>query len=184
MGVLVENGDLLVAPITLQDPNFAHSVVLICEHVPGKGSYGLVLNQPVRPMPELLKEFPYARENLFKGGPVRTEVLQVLHPYGELLPESLPILPEVWLGGNVETLQAGFDNGAFRPADCRFFLGYSGWGGDQLATEFDMNSWLRVRGDAELIFQVPSSVMWNRAIRRLGAENPMYANFPDFPGGN
>ncbi len=184
MSKLVAKGDLLIAPITLQDPNFVQGVVLICEHTPGEGSYGLILNQPVRPNSTLLEEFPYARKNLFNGGPVKPEILQVLHPYGEELSGSLKIVDGVWLGGDIEILQNGFEDGTFEPESCRFFLGYSGWGEDQLATEFDMHSWLRVAGDADLILHTTPDVVWNRAIRRLAENDPLYTNFPDFPSGN
>ncbi len=184
MSKLVEKGDLLIAPVSLQDPNFAQSVVLICEHTPGKGSFGLVLNQPVKANSDLLNEFPYIRDNLFKGGPVNPEILQILHPYGDTVQDSVEIIEGVWLGGDVETLCQGFDSGSLSPEKCRFFLGYSGWSGDQLATEFDMRSWLRTAGDTDLIMHTPPDVMWNRAVRKLAGSNPLYANFPDSPSSN
>lgn len=184
MSNLVEKGDLLVAPVTLQDENFIQSVILICEHDSEKGSYGIILNRPIKPSAQMVRDAPYVKNRLYKGGPVGREVMQVLHPYGESVPESYKIMEGVWIGGNPEALQKGFSDNTLDPLACRFYLGYSGWGQDQLATEFDMNSWLRVQADPDLIFFIPSEIMWSRAIRRLADQKPLFSHFPDYPSHN
>ena len=40
------NNQLLVAMPTLADPNFSHSVTLVCEHNE-RGALGLVINRPL-----------------------------------------------------------------------------------------------------------------------------------------
>ncbi len=180
----VETGDILIAPITLQDGNFMQSVVLICEHDQERGSYGLILNRPIHTVPGFLREFPGIENNLFQGGPVRTEVMQVLHPYGELLPGSLELLSGVWMGGDAEILQVGLESGQFVADECRFLLGYAGWSQGQLNAEFEVDAWLVARADTELVLRTPPEIMWSRAIRRLSQSHPIFGNFPDQPGNN
>jgi putative transcriptional regulator len=56
------------------------------------------------------------------------------------------------------------------PADVRLVVGYSGWGPGQLERELEESAWLLSDVDAELVFQAPPDQMWERAIRRLGAD--------------
>ena len=49
-------------------------------------------------------------------------------------------------------------------------LGYSGWGPGQLVDELAESSWLIADVEPDLIFDVEPSLMWETAIRRLGAD--------------
>lgn len=181
MRLAFDKGDLLIAAATLMDPNFHQAVVLLCEHNDAEGTYGLVLNRPARAPDEVLLEFPYAEDRLFCGGPVRPQVLQIVHPYGNDVAEAQEVLPGVWFGGSATVFEAGFRTGVLDPARCRFFLGYSGWDAGQLLTEFHADSWLKVRGTPQLVFDTPPDKAWSRAMRECGREQPLYAHFPDNP---
>jgi len=177
MDSVLEKGMLLVAGVELLDANFRHSVILLGAHEP-QGSYGLVLNRPVRPPAELRAEVPYLGERVYVGGPVQPEMLQVLHPYGEL-PDAAPILPGVFIGGDFDVLGDGILSGVFDRDLCRFFLGYAGWDHDQLYEECLQQSWLTAPATAELVLMTPPQQLWPAAVRACAVLDPVYRYFPD-----
>jgi len=48
--------------------------------------------------------------------------------------------------------------------------GYAGWGPGQLDEELAQSAWLMADVQLDLVFDVDASVMWETAIRRLGAD--------------
>jgi putative transcriptional regulator len=56
------------------------------------------------------------------------------------------------------------------PRNTRLVVGYSGWAPGQLEHELAESSWLLSDVDAGLVFDTPPDQMWERAIRRLGAD--------------
>ncbi len=182
--VTFRKGDLLVAAITLSDPNFDRSVVLLCDHQDDAGTYGLILNRPVKTPEEVTEQMPYVDRRLFEGGPVRKDTLQVLHPYGEAVGDAAQVLPGVWVGGDFEALHAGFSSGTYDPEECLFLLGYSGWAKNQLAAEFELETWLQVRGSKELVFQTPPDKLWSATVRKYGKKRPLYSHYPEDPKWN
>jgi putative transcriptional regulator len=179
----LKKGDLLIASATLLDLNFQRTVVLLCEHQ-SKGSYGLILNHPIPTSPEDLAQLPLRIKFLFHGGPVQTELMQILHPFGEKVPESTLVAPGIWIGGDYQSLKTGFESGQLDPVTCRFFLGYAGWGSDQLDRECESGSWLKTDATEELVFSTPPERIWIQAIRSYGHESPLFANYPEKPDWN
>lgn len=180
----IQRGDLLIASASLLDPNFVRSVVLVCDHNDKEGTFGLVINRPVAVPQEVKESLPFAVECVYQGGPVRLEAMQVIHPYGELIPQALGVLPGVWIGGSFDELCSGFRTGTMDPQRCRFCLGYSGWGEGQLANEFTQDAWLQAAGSVELVLGTPADRIWSRAVRQYGRLNPMFRFYPDDPGCN
>jgi putative transcriptional regulator len=128
----------------MSDPNFNSTVVLICQHG-SEGSYGLVLNRPSHmPLSEVFDKPPAwagdasRRQRIYIGGPVQPEELQILHVTTDPVAGSYPVAPEVHLGGYWGDLKDILD---LDPRTLRLFLGYSGWGADQLAREVRMEAW-------------------------------------------
>jgi putative transcriptional regulator len=52
----------------------------------------------------------------------------------------------------------------------RIFAGYAGWAPGQLDGELAQSAWLISDVQLDLIFDVEPAVMWETAIRRLGAD--------------
>ncbi|MBN2451157.1 MAG: YqgE/AlgH family protein [Lentisphaeria bacterium] len=184
MQTSVKRGDLLIASASLVDPNFVRSVVLVCDHSDASGTFGLILNRPIAVPEALKKSLPFPVARLYQGGPVRLETMQVIHPYGQTIPQSLEVLPGTWVGGDFGIMQEGFREGRFDPDRCRFCLGYSGWGEGQLAGEFEQDAWLLAEGSADLVFQTPVTRLWAQAVRAYGCSHPMFRHFPDDPSYN
>lgn len=140
-------GALLLAR-DLNDPNFNSTVVLLCQHGT-EGSYGLVLNRPSHmPLSEVFDKPPAwvgveggalaKRLKMYIGGPVQPEELQILQVTETPVAGSFKVAPEVYLGGYWSDLK---DILALDPRTLRLFLGYSGWGSDQLAHEVELKAW-------------------------------------------
>jgi putative transcriptional regulator len=55
-------------------------------------------------------------------------------------------------------------------ARARLIAGYAGWGPGQLDEEVAASAWLTGDIDLDIVFRTPATDMWERAIRRLGAE--------------
>lgn len=142
-------GVLLLAR-DLSDPNFNSTIVLLCQHG-SEGSYGLVLNRPSHmPLSEVFDKPPAwvgldaggneltRRQRIHIGGPVQPEELQILQVTQEPVAGSYKVSNEVYLGGYWNDLK---DILSIDPKTLRLFLGYSGWGADQLAKEIELNAW-------------------------------------------
>lgn len=179
MSFQVKRGDVLIAGASLMDPTFARSVVLICDHSEQDGTFGLVLNRPISVPDELRESLAFELDRLYQGGPVRVEAMQVIHPYGDRVPQCFEVLPGLWIGGDFEVMSREFRDGDMDPRRCRFCLGYAGWGQGQLADEFRQNAWLVTRGSVELVLETPVERLWHRAVREYGRDHPMFRYFPD-----
>ena len=172
--LLVAQGTLLAASPDMLDPNFMHSVVLICQHT-AEGAYGLVVNRPSGHLTaKVLADHPLwsrADAELYFGGPVSLNQLQLLHSAGEKVPGGVPILPDVFVGGDLD-VAARWWLGAPGPAraSLRLVVGYSGWGAGQLESELTRGSWIPAPGAAELIFMAEPRGMWRAVLRSLGRE--------------
>src|SRR5687768_3238690 len=157
----------------MADPNFARSVVLLCDYTE-KGAFGLVVNRQMdEPAWTLVKTEPPVRVDpdlkLWIGGPVEPQRTWVLmaEPQGPD-DEQREICPGVVLSVShqltLELLQAPPSNRA------RVVVGYSGWAPGQLDQEIAASAWLTMDVDADLIFSVPPDLMWETALRRLGTD--------------
>jgi putative transcriptional regulator len=80
----------------------------------------------------------------------------------------MPVLEGVRLGTALEILRdIAADRG---PRRFLFFLGYAGWGSDQLEQEIARNDWLVAPAAVDLLFDVPAEERWEKAIRILGVD--------------
>lgn len=164
---------LLVSMPQLTDPNFAQTVVLLCDYTEA-GAFGLVVN---RQMPEPAWTMVKADVGvtidrdlrLWAGGPVEPQRTWVLmaetHGPDE---EQREVAPGVILSvSHALTLSLLQSPPSMR---ARIVAGYAGWGPGQLDRELAAASWLALPVEPRLIFGVPPAEMWETAIRRLGTD--------------
>jgi putative transcriptional regulator len=167
----VEAGTLLAAFPDMLDPNFMHSVVLICQHT-DEGAYGVVTNRETKfeakdllPQHELLGK---SRFPVFLGGPVDHTTLQFLHVVPEAIPGGMSIDGKYWLGGELDALGEYVTRQPRLAArNLRLFLGYAGWGAGQLDVELGTGSWLPAPPSQEAIFGEPGEGTWRRVVRSI-----------------
>jgi putative transcriptional regulator len=164
---------LLLSMPQMADPNFARTVILLCDYT-DKGAFGLVVNrQMTEPAWTLVKTEPPIRVNpeirLWIGGPVEPQRTWVLMSEAQgPEDEQREVAPGVLLSVSHElTLQMLQSPPSSRS---RVIAGYAGWGPGQLEQELAASGWLMMEVDTTLIFGVPGESMWEAALRRLGAD--------------
>jgi putative transcriptional regulator len=162
---------LLLSMPQLVDPNFARTVVLLCEHS-AEGAFGLVVNRPsgtdafdaveLVPPPSRNSGLP-----LWVGGPVEPQRGWILLGAEPEETGALRVVDGVYLSTSPDLLRQLIETG---PRRARVLTGYAGWGPGQLDEEIAASAWLTSDVEADLIFETPSDRMWEEAIRRLGAD--------------
>ena len=166
---------LLLSMPQMQDPNFARTVVLLCDYLPD-GAFGIVLNRPTEmPASTMVKlEPPVEFGNdlpLCIGGPVQPERGWILVGEPPAESEYRTIVEGLYLSTSPAVLRRVLQS--HPPPRARVLAGYAGWGPGQLDEELAQSSWLMADVEVDLVFDVETSVMWETAIRRLGADPSM-----------
>jgi putative transcriptional regulator len=176
-------GQLLVAGPNLVDPNFRRSVVLICEHTED-GALGLIINRATEvgvtdAVPELA-ELLGDTALLWAGGPVQPQSIVLLAELDDPPEDALMVIGDVGLvlqGADLEELAARARRG-------RAFLGYAGWGADQLEGELERDDWIVVRAEAGDPFADDGDALWRGVLERQGGEYALLATMPPDPSLN
>jgi putative transcriptional regulator len=183
MSVQIEKpakGCLLIAEPFLGDPSFERTVIVLTDHHED-GSVGFVLNRPLDlRMEQVLDGFPKFEEQLFYGGPVQQNNLYYLHNRGDLIPESVEIMPNLFWGGKLSAVKEMLQTGIMNESDIRFYLGYSGWGKGQLEGEITENSWLIVKTQKDLLAG-STRTLWKELMLDIGGDYRLWANSPSDP---
>jgi putative transcriptional regulator len=162
---------LLLSMPQMQDPNFARTVVLLCDYGP-QGAFGLVLNRPTdMPATAMVRlDPPVVGGNelpLWIGGPVEPQRGWILLA-DEPSAEFKSIRDGLYLSTSQDLLREVLET---RPAPrARVLAGYAGWGPGQLDEELAQSAWLMGDVDLDIVFDLPPDVMWETAIRRIGAD--------------
>lgn len=173
----VAPGTFLIASPTLRDPNFARSVVLLCEHDADEGSMGLIVNRPSElTLDQTLNRIgPHPRQSLWIGGPVQRDVVLALHRDADVR-GARTVCDGMGLGGEEDDIvELVRGPGAER---VRVFSGYSGWGAGQLTAELESGSWITCPARALFVFDTEPDSIWATVLRSLG---PRYAQLTQIP---
>ena len=168
-------GHVLIAMPSLNDPNFSRTVTLLCEHNE-YGALGVTVNRPLdMTLSEVFEQYALATDDevtggqpVYLGGPVQPERGFVLHDAGREFDATLRVDDRIAVTASrdvLESLAAG--NG---PPRALVALGYAGWAPGQLEHELAENTWLHVRCEPGLLFDVPASHRWIEAARALGVD--------------
>jgi putative transcriptional regulator len=164
---------LLLSMPQLIDPNFAKSVVLLCEHA-SEGAFGLVVNRPsdipaaaavhLEPVIEQPNDLP-----LLIGGPVEPQRGWILTAQPPDDVEYRGLGAGLYLSASPLLLRRVLTSRQW-PKRTHVLAGYAGWGPGQLDEELSQSSWLIMPVELDLIFEIPAAAAWEMAIRRLGAD--------------
>ena len=176
----LKNYFLLAMP-GLNDPNFAQSVVYICEHN-ADGAMGLIINQqldiPIKAIFDQL-ELSYLDECgnslIFDGGPVQRDRGFILHPSVEQQWESTVAIGEdISLTASKDILtDIALGKG---PTNALITLGYSSWEAGQLEQELTQNSWLTIPADSAIIFHTDCAKRAGAAASTIGLDLAMLSH--------
>ena len=177
-------GRLLVSGPYLADPYFRRSVVLLCMH-DDEGSFGLVLNRPIdMAVSDLMEDMPTVPSSVGIGGPVQSGNLFYLHTLGPRIEGSMKVVDDIHMGGDYDQLKAMLSAAPKLAKHVRFFVGYSGWGADQLNTEIEQRSWLIHPADKRVVMNSRTENLWANTLRTMGPAYAPLANFPEDPSLN
>jgi len=170
-------GQLLIAMPSLIDPEFSHSVSLICEHSPERGTMSIILNHPLSmTLQELIQQSSIDTPDHFDdhslvraGGPVGKDHGFILHDSdSQRWPSTIPISSSLSLCASNDILFDIAHNQG--PRNCIAVVGYSGWSPGQLESEIADNYWLTADVDNTFIFNTPTSDQWHHAGKLLGID--------------
>ena len=164
---------MLIAMPAMADPNFSHSVTLMCQHNE-EGAIGITINRLSGfTLGEILSQLniPCEHEKIasmlvLEGGPVSPDHGFVLHPPEDGFESSIRINDDIMVTTSRDILAAiATGNG---PEQFLVALGYAGWGIGQLESEMRENAWLSVPADKAVLFDSPLQSRWEKAVGKLG----------------
>jgi putative transcriptional regulator len=179
-----QTGTVLISDPFLDEDYFRRSVILICDHNED-GTFGFVLNNYLDiDLHEVDEEFPDIQARISVGGPVETQSLFFIHSFGEEVEGSVNIMGELYFGGDFENIQELL-NIPENKNRIRFFLGYSGWGKEQLREELKENSWIVANNISPIeILETTNDNFWQYCLEKQGERFKTISKFPINPQNN
>ena len=170
------SGELLVASPSMSD-YFRRTVVLVVEHNPD-GAFGLVLNRPAEASvgevaPELA-ELIGGEHMLHIGGPVQPNAVTAIGEHADP-GEATKIVVEETVG------MVDLDAPPVL-SRLRVFVGYAGWGPEQLDGEIEAEAW--ILADAHPDDPFADGDLWAAVLARMGGEYALLARMPPDPSVN
>ncbi|HRN95370.1 MAG: YqgE/AlgH family protein [Chitinophagales bacterium] len=174
-------GKLLLSEPFMLDENFSRTVVLVCEHDMENGTMGLILNKPVKiRLNEIVPTLPPFAGKIYLGGPVGTDTMQFVHRLGEKIEGSVELADGLFWGGSFEQIKLLIENNNVKPDDIAFYIGYSGWGAEQIQDEMKSSSWIISQAKASYIFNYQDNI-WREALKEMGGIYATMAGYPENP---
>ncbi len=179
----VREGVILISEPLGRDLFFKKSVILIVEHN-AQGTVGFVLNKPFfLPMKDIFNEFPDIPNNISLGGPVEPNTLHFVHTLGDRFGNCKRISPDLYWGGDFETMQLNMKAGLVDNRQIKFFVGYSGWAPGQLDEELARAQWVVTDLSPGKIINSPAN-LWDDCIESLGQRFKPWLHVPEEPAMN
>ena len=177
-------GQFLLSEPFLTDPWFGRKTVFLCDH-DRDGTVGIVLdNGTGRRLKEVLPESEAwgIDHEVFLGGPVHDDSLFFLHTFGDEVANAMPVLPGLWLGGDLDGIRALLTRPVPSKGSIRFFIGYSGWAAGQLEAEMERHSWYvhdaPLADKMSIVMDTDPGELWKRL---LGNKGPGVSKVPGLP---
>ena len=172
---------LLIAMPSMGDPNFDHTVTLICQH-DSDGCFGLTVNRPIKiTLEELFGQLDIPIDNeaikgvyALRGGPMQQEQGFVIHDTEKKWESTLSINKGLSVTASRDILlDLAVGKG---PDNFLLILGCANWGADQMISEFKENAWLNCDADKKILFNTPFSKRWSHAVDQMGIDINFISN--------
>jgi len=168
-------GHFLMAIPGLPDPNFAQTVICMCEHNE-LGALGLIVNKihPLLTGRELFDDLKInyddsiANIEVHLGGPVQPSGVFVLHGPPFHWQGCMQITPRLGLSNTRDIIEAIARGEG--PQLFMILLGCSGWGPLQLENEIHDSAWLVCPIVEDIIFNTQTDLRWEQAMMLMGSE--------------
>lgn len=195
-------GNLLIASSLMEQPVVNRAVCLLVHH-DQEGAIGVMLNRPMQPNPQALRELmgeslPEEKSDSAAASRLASEDESAPNgSRGDLLHFGGPLSgPLMAIHGSSQYAEAETGNGIYvaaqrqhleqlvRQQTCpfRLIVGHLGWGPDQLQGELDRGYWHLLPATAQAVFTADTD-MWPQLIRRATANSlASWIGTPDVPG--
>ena len=100
------------------------------------------------------------------------------------MPNSKKINDGIYFGGDFETVLELMHEKKITKNEIRFFVGYSGWGEDQLNNEIREDGWIVQDAKNKLCMNYSTPKLWSEIIKTKKMEYAIWANMPKDPNLN
>lgn len=177
----LSKGTLLIASPEIDMGLYVRSVILLCEHTPNSGSFGLIVNKPLElELPDdliNLKTAANPRVALRAGGPLQPNQMMLLHAEATLSEQALALCDGVYLGGDLQFLQEAISDA--NGPHLRLCFGYTGWNPGQLEREFLSGNWFLFQGSSKYVFETAPEKLWQTVLRDMGGKYATLSMIPE-----
>lgn len=111
--------------------------------------------------------------------------LYFIHRFGEKITGSIHIINDLYFGGDFDQLLDLIESTEKSDLFVRFFIGYSGWGENQLEEELMNNSWIVANDfNTESLMQTNNDDLWKEMMAKQGTKFKLLADSPLNPENN
>ncbi|MBF0376156.1 MAG: YqgE/AlgH family protein [Desulfamplus sp.] len=177
-------GHFLMAMPGLPDPNFAQTVICMCEHNE-LGALGFIINKthPLLTGSELFDDLKIdyderiAGIEIHFGGPVQPSGVFVLHSPPFHWHGCMQVTPNLGLSNTRDIIEAIAEGKG--PENFIILLGCAGWGAFQLENEIDENAWLTAPVVEDIIFKTPTDLRWEEAMMLMESESDPFSDISE-----
>jgi putative transcriptional regulator len=157
----------------MEDPNFAKTVTLICEHN-DEGAMGIVINRKtdialneVYEQMEIVSSAEANKDQMVHiGGPVQEQRGFILHDGGHTYDSTMKITDDLFITTSRDILEDMAQGKG--PTHSLIALGYAGWSPGQLEDEVLNNAWLTSPANNDILFEMPNDRRWEAAAKMVG----------------
>ena len=168
----LQNNFLLAMP-NLEDPNFHHALIYLCEHNQN-GAVGIIINKPTTvSLVEVLGDMKISIQDdivrhtpILFGGPVHQERGFVIHNEKGNWRSTLNASGNIFITTSRDILEAIATHQG--PSQVLIALGCCAWEPGQLETEIKENIWLSVPSTPEITFNASFESRYAEAMTSLG----------------
>ncbi len=165
---------VILADPSLRDGNFNKSVVLLAEHSPEEGAFGLILNHPSgQKVGDLITDPDFLE--LWKlpvhlGGPVARDQLT----FAAFWERDSELGFATRISADEAKAYIGQPNTLVKA-----FAGYSGWSKNQLEDEVEQQAWSIIDPKVELLTCDHDITLWKTLLSELSPYHRILADAPD-----
>jgi putative transcriptional regulator len=176
----ITKGTFLIASPDIDSGMYFRSVAIICEHGP-TGSFGILINKTLDI--DIPEEVLNTGENVNPdvqvraGGPMQPNQMMLLHSFSKLPEMTLNICEGVYLGGDLQFLQAAMAD--VEGPHVRLCFGYCGWGPGQLEREFMSGMWFITPASSKYVFETLPDKVWQSILREMGGKYATLSMIPE-----
>ena len=161
-------GKMLVATRHGTDGMFAKSVILLVRY-DKTGALGLMVNhRTTMPISQALSELKVAEghsDPVFVGGPVELGTVFALARAVRKPDGASAVAGDIYFISSKTGLEKELSE-ASNPSGLRIYVGYCGWGPQQLEHEVLRGSWYIFSGSQDFAFDAKPSTLWSRLISK------------------